>query len=135
MCKNAFAAAALASLILVACDNAGDPAAEPPVEPAEQSDAAEPDGAAGERAQEALGRAGDAARETLENLGEAGRAGVEALQENAPEIREGLNEAGERIRNAGEALLNDPDPAPVDAEGDSGADANEVPERSEGTAQ
>ncbi len=134
MLKMSIAAAGLAAFLLAGCDDAGDPAVEPPVEPAEEQSAApEPEGASGERAREALGEAGDAARRTLENLGEAGQAGIEALQENAPEIREGLNEAGERVRNAGDALLDGSDPAPADSQGDSAADANETPEAREGT--
>ena len=134
MLKTRTEAAGLAALFLAACDDAGDPAREPPVEPAEESSTA-PEGTSGERAREALGEAGDAARQTLESLGEAGRAGIEALQENAPEIREGLENAGERIRNAGDALLNEPYSAPVDAEGDSEADANETPESQEAQPQ
>jgi hypothetical protein len=128
-------AAGLTALALTACDDAGDAEREPPVEPVEGSRPVEPDGSAGDRAGAALERAGDSARETMEALGEAGDAGWEALQENAPEIREGLSDAGERIRNAAGALMEDPDPAPVDAQGDSAADLNETPERSEAPAQ
>ena len=120
-------AATLVGLLVAGCDNADNTAETPP--PAED---AAPAGDSGERAQEALGEAGDAARETLENLGEAGRAGFEALQENAPEIQEGLNEAGERIRNAAGALIEGDQP---DAPGDSEADANETPEALETPAQ
>jgi hypothetical protein len=131
MLRTWTAVAGLALLFLAGCDDAGDPAREPPVEPAEQSSTTPPEGSSGERAREALGEASDAARQTLESLGEAGQAGIEALQENAPEIREGLENAGERIRKAGDALLNDSDSAPVDAQGDSEADANETPESQE----
>jgi hypothetical protein len=71
----------------------------------------------------------------MENLGKAGAAGIEALQENAPEIREGLNNAGERLRNAAGALTGDREGAPVDAQGDSQADANETPETQEPPAR
>jgi hypothetical protein len=128
-------AAGLTALALTACDDAGDAEREPPVEPAEESSAVEPDGSAGDRAGSALERAGDSARETMEALGEAGEAGWDALQEGAPEIRQGLSEAGERIRNAAGALMEDPDPASTDAQGDSAADPNETPERSETPAQ
>ena len=126
---NLILAAGLTALTMVACDNAGDP--EAPVEPAEETGSVEPSGNSTERAQDALGQAGDSARQTIENLGEAGRAGFEALQENAPEIRENLNEAGERVRNAADALFEDPEGPPVDAEGDSEADLGEVPENQE----
>jgi hypothetical protein len=124
-------AAGFAALMLTACDDAGDAAREPPVEPAEEAGAAAPEGSSGERAGAALERAGESARQTLEDLGEAGQAGWDALQENAPEVREGLNEAGERIRNAAGALMEETDPAPADAEGDSAADADETPEARE----
>jgi hypothetical protein len=122
-------AAGFSLLLLAACEKAENP--EPPVPPAEDSTSAAPEGASGERAQDALGRAGEAARETMENLGQAGAAGIDALQENAPEIREGLNNAGERLRNAAGALTGEREGAPVDAEGDSQADANETPEARE----
>ena len=126
-------AAGLSLLLVAACEKAENP--EPPVPPAEDTTSTAPDGASGDRAQDALGRASDSARETMENLGQAGRAGMEALQENAPEIREGLNNAGERLRNAAGALTGDRDAAPVDARGDSEADANETPERLETPAR
>ena len=125
--KTLSIAAVLAAFLLTACDNAGDPEVEPPVPPAEETGSAAPAGDSGDRASEALGEAGDAARRTLENLGEAGSAGVEALRENAPEIRENIGEAGQRLRNAADALLTDPDqPA-----SDSAADANVTPEAAE----
>lgn len=126
-----FLAAGLSALLLAGCDNAGDAEVEPPIPPAEDAVSAEPDGSSGDRAREALGEAGDAARQTLQSLGEAGKAGVEALQENAPEIREELDQAGERLRNAADALTRDPDAPPLDAEGDSEADLNETPEAQE----
>ncbi len=125
----------LAPLFLAACSDAGDPEKEPPTPPADDQGAAAPAGDATSRAREALGEAGQAARETLQNVGEAGRAGVEALQENAPAIRENLNEAGERVRDAAGALTGDGAPAANDAQGDSEADPNETPERQEGTGQ
>ena len=126
-------AAGLSLLLVAACEKAENP--EPPVPPAEDTTSTAPEGASGDRAQDALGRASESARETMENLGQAGRAGIEALQENAPEIREGLNNAGERLRNAAGALTGDPYAAPVDAQGDSEADANETPERQETPAR
>jgi hypothetical protein len=135
MRTNFFVAAGLAGLLLAACDNAGDADQDRPIPPAEDG-AAAPEGTSGEAAQDALGRASESARETMENLGEAGRAGIEALQENAPEIREGLNEAGERLRNAAGALTGDAsDAPPLDEEGDSERDVNEVPEAQEPPAQ
>ena len=111
--------AGLAAFLLAGCDDpdkaANAPAADAP-----------PAGAATERAQDALGQAGDAARQTMESLGEAGAAGIEALQENAPAIKEGLNNAGDRLKNAAGALVEDPNRP--DAPGDSEADANETPE-------
>jgi hypothetical protein len=116
------------ALSVAGCEKAGDPKKEPPIPPAEDSSAA-PQGNAGERAREALGEAGNTARQTMQNLGEAGKAGVEALKENAPEIREKVGEAGQRVRNAADALLKDPSPsAPA---GDSPADANTTPEAAE----
>lgn len=129
--RKSMMAAGLAALLLAACDDAGDPDVEKPIAPAEDSSSAAPQGTSGERARDALGDAGDAARDTIQNLGNAGKAGIEALQENAPEIRENLNAAGDRVRNAAEALTGSADTAPVDAEGDSQADANETPERQE----
>jgi hypothetical protein len=121
-------AASLAALTVAGCDNAENAAnTSPPPE------TTQPPSTSGERAQEALGEAGDAARETLQNLGEAGRAGFEALQENAPEIQEGLNEAGQRLRNAAGALVEEPDRP--DVPGDSEADTNETPEALESPAQ
>ena len=125
--------AGLFLLLVAACEKAENP--EPPVPPAEGATSTEPDSGSGDRAQDALGRAGESARETMENLGQAGAAGIEALQENAPEIREGLNNAGERLRNAAGALTGDREGAPVDAEGDSQADANETPEAQEPAAR
>lgn len=120
-----------APLLIAACDSAGDPDQDKPIPPAEDSSSAAPDGTSGQRAQEALGEASRAARQTMESLGEAGAAGIDALRENAPEIRDGLNNAGERLRNAAGALIEDPDAPPVDAQGDSSAAADETPEAQE----
>lgn len=118
--------AGLVGLLLAGCDDPDKAAdANAPASEAQQS------GDSTERAQNALGEAGTAARETLQNLGEAGAAGIDALQENAPEIKEGLNNAGERLKNAAGSLVNDP--AQPDAPGDSEADANETPEALEPT--
>jgi hypothetical protein len=122
------AAAGLTALLLAACDNA-------PENDAAQENG-EPEATVGEetgsRAQDALRDAAQSAGDAARSLGEAGRAAVESLQESAPEIREGLENAGERVRNATDALINDPDQnAPVDAEGDSAADNNDVPESQE----
>ena len=126
-------AAGLSLLLVAACEKAGDPEVEPPIPPAEDSAT---EGDSGAAAQDALGRASESARETMESLGEAGRAGFEALQENAPEIREGLNEAGDRLRDAAGALTGDnSDAPPLDAEGDSERDVNETPEAQEPTAR
>ncbi|MDQ3557644.1 MAG: hypothetical protein M3453_00350 [Pseudomonadota bacterium] len=127
--RKSLMAAGLAALLLTGCSDAGDPDVEQPIPPAEDSSSAAPNGTSGERARDALGEAGDAARETIQNLGEASKAGIEALQENAPDIRENLNAAGERVRNAADALVEDPDRP--DVPGDSEADANETPERLE----
>ena len=117
--RRAFLAAGVATLLLAACDNAenADKAEDTPPASSETS---------GDRARESLERAGEAAQESLRNLGEAGRAGVEALQENAPAIREGVESAGERLRNAAGALIEDPDRP--DVPGDSELDADETPE-------
>jgi hypothetical protein len=113
--------AGLTALLLAGCGD-NDKAADTD-SPAPETQAT---GDAGTRAQDALGEAGDAARQTMESLGEAGAAGVEALKENAPEIKEGLNNAGERLKNAAGALVEDANQP--DAPGDSKADANETPE-------
>ena len=117
--RRTFLAIGLAALALAACDNAenADSAEETPPAVGETSR---------DRARESLERAGEAAGESLRNLGEAGRAGVEALQENAPAIREGVENAGERLRNAAGALIEDPDRP--DVPGDSELDSNETPE-------
>ena len=125
--------AGLAAAILAACDDSGERAAETPAAP--PGEAAEPSGTSGDRAERALGEAGEAARQTMEKLGEAGQAGIEALEENAPAIRENIGEAGERLRNAADALVTDPDAPAVDLQGDSGADADEVPEQLETPAR
>ena len=117
--RRAFLAVGVAVLLLAACDNAenADNAEETPPAVGETS---------GDRARESLERAGEAAQESLRNIGEAGRAGVEALQENAPAIREGVENAGERLRNAAGALIEDPDRP--DVPGDSDLDVDETPE-------
>ena len=132
---NSIAVAGMCALLIAACDNAGDPDQDKPIPPAEDSSSTAPDGTYGERAQEALGEASQAARQTMESLGEAGAAGIDALRENAPEIREGLNNAGERLRNAAGALTRDPAAPPVDAEGDASADTDETPEAQEAPAR
>ena len=132
---NSIVLAGMCAVLIAACDNAGDPDQDKPIPPAEDSSSAAPDRTSGERAQEALGEASQAARETMESLGEAGAAGIDALRENAPEIREGLNNAGERLREAAGALTRDPDAPPVDAQADSSADANETPEAQEAPAR
>jgi hypothetical protein len=71
----------------------------------------------------------------VESLGEAGKAGLDALEENAPAIRQGMDEAGQRLRNAAGALLADPEAPAVDVQGDSSADKDEVPEQLEAPAQ
>ena len=121
-------AASLAALLAGACDNAPDNDADDNGTGAE----VQTEGTADDRARQALGEAADSAGDTVRNLGEAGRAAIESIQENAPEIREGLRDAGERVRNAAGALMNDPDrSAPMDAEGDSAADADDIPENRE----
>jgi hypothetical protein len=117
--KRTFLAMGVAVLVLAACDNAenADNAEETTPAVGETS---------GDRARESLEQAGEAAQESLRNLGEAGRAGVDALQENAPAIREGMENAGERLRNAAGALIEDPDRP--DMPGDSELDADETPE-------
>jgi hypothetical protein len=115
--------AGLAALLIAGCDdpdNAAD--ANTPAQ-------TQPAGDASTRAQDALGQAGTAARETLQNLGEAGAAGLESLQENAPAIQEGLSNAGDRLKDAAGNIINDVNPP--DAPGDSEADPNQTPERSE----
>jgi hypothetical protein len=126
-------AAVFTVVVAAGCDNAAenDAATESTAPPASETTAPGATDNSGEAAQDALGRAGESALDTLENLGEAGREGIEALQENAPEIRENLREAGERIQRAGEALIEDNDTAPVDAQGDSSADIDETPEAQE----
>ena len=133
MRMRSIAAASLAGLLFVACDNAGNDDAGQSTPPPEQSGSAAPASGSGDRARDALGEAADSARQTMENLGEAGQAGFDALQENAPEIREGLDNAGERLRNAAGALIEDPDQP--DTPGDSELDANETPEALEPPTQ
>ncbi len=120
--RRAFLAIGVAALLLGACDNA---------ENADSADSAEETPPAvgqtsGDRARESLERAGEAAQESLRSLGEAGRAGVDALQENSPAIREGMENAGERLRNAAGALVEDPNQP--DVPGDSETDPDETPE-------
>jgi hypothetical protein len=117
--RRANLAAGIAALLVAACDNAenADSAEEAPPAVGETS---------GDRARDSLERAGESAQESLRNLGEAGRAGVDALQENAPAIREGMKNAGERLRNAAGAFVEDPDRP--DVPGDSELDADETPE-------
>ena len=125
--------AGLAALLLAGCDDSSERAAGTPEPPA--AEASPPSDSSTERAQRALGEAGEAARETMESLGEAGQAGLEALEENAPAIRDGIGEAGQRLRNAADALLADPDAPAVDVQGDSAADKDEVPEQLETPAR
>ena len=136
--RRAILALGLAGLVLAACDNANEQTSADP--PAGET---QTESGATERAQNALQEAGESALDAAAKLGEAGKAGLEALQENAPEIREGLSEAadqarqaageaGERLQGAADALLrDDSDAPPLDAEGDSEADLNEVPETQE----
>lgn len=117
--RRTFLALGIAAVILAGCDNAenADNTEETPPTVGETS---------GDRARESLERAGEAAQESLRNLGEVGRAGVEALQENSPAIRQGMEDAGERLRNAAGALIEDPNRP--EAPGDSELDADETPE-------
>ena len=137
--------AGISALLLAGCgDGAEQGAGAPPAGGTARTEAPQtaPSGDAGSQVTQSLQRAGEAAGEVAKNLGEAGGAAVESLKENAPEIRQNIEEgatkagevigeAGQRLKNAAEAFVNEPVEAPA---GDSPADPNRTPERQEGAA-
>ena len=130
----------LAVLLLAACGKSDD------TKKAEQAvpEQRQPVAPAAQRAKAALKDAGTSAAEAAAKLRDAGKAAAEAVQEQAPALQQKLGQAADtventaenaaqRLQNAGDALLADPDGPPMDEEDDGGDSDAPIPAGTAGT--